>query len=442
VANKFNISGISKTLHQECEQFDLYYANSNNESISFENNKLFMFENNYSSGLGLRIFKNGRVGFSFTTNPEKIKQTINYAIASANFGEKLNLELPMKQKIKKNTIKMYDEKIENLDLKQFIEFGNRIIKKLNKYIPNSMVSLSFGKSWGDSILINSNNYKFSEKCSMFDFSVSVVITEKKGILDIYDGLASCALINLDKINVIVDNIIRRYEQAKKIAAIKSEKYPVIFNKFSIGLLYTSFLQAMNGKIYQKGISPLSDKLNKKIVDARFSMYDDPHIDYALGSAIVDAEGIQTYKKPLIEDGVFRNFIFDLRSAKLTGNKSTGNAERSISAMPTPSYSNIVVNTGDKPYNEMIAEIDEGLIVEHTIGAGQSNVLAGDFSVNVSLGYWIKKGKIVGRVKDCMIAGNVYDLFNNKINSISKELFIKSSMRTPAICFNDINIAAK
>ncbi|HON56848.1 MAG TPA: metallopeptidase TldD-related protein, partial [bacterium] len=368
--------------------------------------------------------------------------TINYAIASANFGEKLNLELPMKQKIKKNTIKMYDEKIENLDLKQFIEFGNRIIKKLNKYIPNSMVSLSFGKSWGDSILINSNNYKFSEKCSMFDFSVSVVITEKKGILDIYDGLASCALINLDKINVIVDNIIRRYEQAKKIAAIKSEKYPVIFNKFSIGLLYTSFLQAMNGKIYQKGISPLSDKLNKKIVDARFSMYDDPHIDYALGSAIVDAEGIQTYKKPLIEDGVFRNFIFDLRSAKLTGNKSTGNAERSISAMPTPSYSNIVVNTGDKPYNEMIAEIDEGLIVEHTIGAGQSNVLAGDFSVNVSLGYWIKKGKIVGRVKDCMIAGNVYDLFNNKINSISKELFIKSSMRTPAICFNDINIAAK
>jgi len=61
---------------------------------------------------------------------------------------------------------------------------------------------------------------------------------------------------------------------------------------------------------------------------------------------------------------------------------------------------------------MVQSIDEGIIVEQLLGAGQGNSLGGDFSGNVLLGYKIEKGEIVGRVKDTMISGNVYQLLKN------------------------------
>ena len=57
----------------------------------------------------------------------------------------------------------------------------------------------------------------------------------------------------------------------------------------------------------------------------------------------------------------------------------------------------------------IGDIDSNLI-----GFGQSNVLNGDFSCNVGLGYRIRNGEIVGRVKDTMIAGNIYELLGGNV----------------------------
>ncbi|MCP5990539.1 metallopeptidase TldD-related protein, partial [Klebsiella pneumoniae] len=54
---------------------------------------------------------------------------------------------------------------------------------------------------------------------------------------------------------------------------------------------------------------------------------------------------------------------------------------------------------------LIAAIDDGILLDQTLGGGPD--LAGDFSVNVDLGYRIQNGHITGRVKDTMLAGNVY-----------------------------------
>ena len=43
-----------------------------------------------------------------------------------------------------------------------------------------------------------------------------------------------------------------------------------------------------------------------------------------------------------------------------------------------------------------------------LGLGQGNPINGEFSVNLFLGYKIENGKLVGRVKDVMLAGNAFD----------------------------------
>jgi PmbA protein len=68
---------------------------------------------------------------------------------------------------------------------------------------------------------------------------------------------------------------------------------------------------------------------------------------------------------------------------------------------------------------MLRGIRQGLLVHEFLGLGQGNPINGEFSVNVFLGFKIDNGKLVGRVKDVMLAGNAFDALNN-ITAISKE----------------------
>ena len=78
------------------------------------------------------------------------------------------------------------------------------------------------------------------------------------------------------------------------------------------------------------------------------------------------------------------------------------------SLPSPSFSNIVIEDGEATLEDMLAEIGDGLIVELLMGAGQGNVLSGEFSGNVLLGYAVRGGRIAGRVKDTMVYGNIYE----------------------------------
>jgi len=90
---------------------------------------------------------------------------------------------------------------------------------------------------------------------------------------------------------------------------------------------------------------------------------------------------------------------------------------------------------------MVKGTPEGLLVDHVMGLGQSNIMNGDFSVNVSLGYKIENGEIVGRVKDAMLAGNVYDALP-RIEAVGSEPEWTHSFCTPAVKIGALSVVAK
>ncbi len=55
-----------------------------------------------------------------------------------------------------------------------------------------------------------------------------------------------------------------------------------------------------------------------------------------------------------------------------------------------------------------------LYLKGMLGFGQGNIASGDFSANISPGYLVRKGEIVGRVKDTMIAGNLLELMKQNV----------------------------
>ena len=223
----------------------------------------------------------------------------------------------------------------------------------------------------------------------------------------------------------------------------NESLPVILLPTAVSSIVLSpLLAGLNGKSVLLGTSPLIGKLGEKILDSRFNLVDDPTLPFVPGSRPCDDEGVISKKLPLIEEGIAQAFFYDLQTAGKAGTISTGSGERGLGSLPSPSTRVLQVGPGNTGLDEMIASLDEGLIIERLLGAGQGNVLGGDFNANVLLGYKIEHGEIVGRVKDTMVSGNTYKVLNQLIEIGSDSRWLGGGLYTPSIMIEGVSISSK
>jgi len=194
---------------------------------------------------------------------------------------------------------------------------------------------------------------------------------------------------------------------------------------------------------------LAEKLEQQVLDERFTLVDDGRLDFASRSAPYDDEGVPTTRKSLIEGGVVRQFLYDLKTAGLAGAQPTGNGFKSglrgggFQRPPDVAPSTWLVPPGERSLEEILSGLDEALLVEQVIGLGQGNVMAGEFSNNVSVGFLVRNGEIVGRVKNTMIAGNVYELLKDKLLALGDEpVWVFGLLHVPAIAVDGVSVASK
>ena len=202
------------------------------------------------------------------------------------------------------------------------------------------------------------------------------------------------------------------------------------------------MAAFNGKIVLEGASPIGNRLGQRVFDEKLWLWDDPTIAYRPQSCPCDDEGVPSQRTPLIEQGTVTNFLYDLQTAALAHTKSTGNASRVGSRLPAPSPSAFIIAPGNTTFDEMVQDIKEGLIIEQLMGAGQGNILGGDFSGNVLLGYKVESGKIVGRVKNTMVSGNIYQVLKQITAIGSDAKWVGGFLKTPHLYCPSLSVAAK
>jgi PmbA protein len=187
---------------------------------------------------------------------------------------------------------------------------------------------------------------------------------------------------------------------------------------------------------------MAGKIGEQLFDGKLTVMDDGTLDGRPGSAPYDDEGIPRRCNTLIDHGVLKGFLYDLKTAAQAGAESTGNGTRELFSPPDISPSNLVVAAGGSSLDDMIADIDEGLLVEDLLGLGQGNIQSGAFSNPVALAFKIEKGEIVGRVKDVSIAGNIYELLKD-VAAISKEQrWVMNSLYAPYMLLPEMNVVSK
>ena len=154
----------------------------------------------------------------------------------------------------------------------------------------------------------------------------------------------------------------------------------------------------------------------------------------------DDEGTPTQPITFIKDGVLQLFYTDRTVGRALGSGTTGNGFRpGLGSYPTPGLFNLLIQSGFKPLSELIASLDQGIIIDQMLGGGAG--ISGDFSINVDLGYRVERGEIVGRVKDTMVAGNVYTALKNLVE-VGNDADWNGSCYTPSMIVEGLSTTGR
>ena len=424
---------------KHADQAEVYYSSGHSIPVSFEANRLKSVDARESSGIALRIIKDGRIGFSSTTDMADTEGLVARAVEMLPFGARSYMDFPGASEFA--VVPTFDEGTAALQSASLVEMGSALIDRMHKDWPDVVWEGRVSQSVSTTRLLNSKGLAAEETSSTVGLGIEGTLVRDTNMLFV-NGRASLCRPELD-MEAIVAALTRRLQWAERAAPAPTGETPVIFTPQAVaGLLLRPLLTGFNGRNIVQQSSPLIEKLGSQLLDPRLTIWDDPTNPYVPGSRSFDDEGMPANRFPLLQQGVIANFLYDLQTAGQAGAASTGSAQRSLASLPGPGSSVIIIDPGDTSFADMIAGHKSALLVESFLGAGQGNMLGGDFSANVLLGYAVENGEVTGRVKDTMVAGNVYAILGALAALGSEPEWVGGSLQTPAICCNGVSVSSK
>jgi PmbA protein len=293
-------------------------------------------------------------------------------------------------------------------------------------------------SWGQTqvALAASNGFTGSYGVSRQSVGVAVLAGEGTGMERDYEFSSAVFSEDLDDPATVGRSAGERAVKRLKPRKVSTQKVPVVFDpRVSNGLL-RHLAGAINGSAIARGTSFLKDSMGQRIMPAALSIIDDPHRKRGMASKPFDAEGIANESIALVEDGVLKSWVLDLRSARQLGLTTTGRASRGTSGPPSPSTTNLYLPAGTIARDAMIADIKAGFYVNELMGFGVNSV-TGDYSRGAS-GFWIENGEIAYPVSEVTIAGNLKDMLLNMLPA--DDLEFRYAVNAPTIRIDGMTIA--
>ena len=204
--------------------------------------------------------------------------------------------------------------------------------------------------------------------------------------------------------------------------------PVLFAAELAGGLFGSFLGAISGGSLYRKSSFLEGSMGQTLFPEWLTLDERPHLQQAMGSSAFDGDGLATYAKPFVKDGVLVSYILSTYSGRKMGMPSTANAG---------GVHNLFVTHGDQDQAALIKQMGRGLLVTELMGQGL-NMVTGDYSRGAA-GFWIENGEIQFPVQEVTIAGNMRDMFK-QIVAVGNDLEMRSNIRTGSVLIERMTVA--
>ena len=110
------------------DQAEVFCVEASSTPVYFEANAIKGVDANDAAGIALRIIKNGRIGFSSTSNLDDIAGLVEAALETAPFGAEAQFNFPERQNYP--DVSGYDNTVEQTTLEEMVALGENAIANL------------------------------------------------------------------------------------------------------------------------------------------------------------------------------------------------------------------------------------------------------------------------------------------------------------------------
>jgi PmbA protein len=420
---------------------EVYLKSSKNLLVEVRDRELDAVESSHDFGYALRVIKNRRLGFSFSTDAEDAASVMERAVEASQWTEQdecLDLPEPAEHK----PLNIFDSAVASLSEDEAVEKALGIeeaalaydgrIKKVRK--------AGLSCSSGTVLIMNSKGLEKTYSATSCTAQITVVAKEKDDSRMGWDFDGARFLKDIDFRDVGKRAAERGVSLlgSQRMNAVRAD---IILDNSVAAEFLGIFASLLSSEAVQKGKSLLAGKVGKKVVNPIVGIVDDGLIERRLGSRPFDAEGIPTFRKHLIEEGVLLGYMYNVYTSKKDKVISTGNAARTgFSSLPAVGPSIFSITSSVTLGREGLLAVPERcLYITEAMGIHMANPVSGEFSIGVS-GLWTENGEKKYPVREAVISGNILDLFG-KVRAAGDDLRFYGNMGSPSLLVESVDISA-
>lgn len=427
---------VKKALENKCDAYEIYIDESKLIQLDTLKEELNFAKEEIDMGVGIRVLKDQKQGFAFTSNMDKLVETAQKAVDNSKLT-KVDDNYSFAEVEKVNEVKkVYDDKFNDLSLDESVEFlKSTISQALDSGC--EVTGSGFSASEGRSLIVNSNGVSIEDNGTGFGLGLSVTIQKDGEIASAYNSQSS-RFFDLDG-EKLASEVCDLAKSSLNTKPVETNDYDVVLDYYAaVGLLQT-FIGAFNGENVLRGRSILKDKLGEEIASPALSIIDNPLLEKGMGTAKCDGEGSVSRETALIKDGKLNSFIYDIYNANKAGVETTSNGLRG-SYLTTPM---IAPTNLEFKFGEMreLSEIDKGVLTTSVLGAHTANPISGDFSVEANNAFKIENGEMGDPIKKAMISGNIFEIMKS-VEGLDSEIKQYGSYIIPKLLVHDLRVVGQ
>lgn len=427
--------------------YELYYQAAEATSVGFFRQEINQFSSYCQGGICFRCILNGKMGYA-ATEELSAAEAIRLVDTAADNAAALESEEPEFLGEGGQTYLPFDRALYPLpSTEELIEAGLATQKALYEADP--------------AVIDGTTSQALSEKATTAIFNSRGLdlcyVNHTAGLVAVAVVSDGSEMANAADFQLKALGTIDRQALAGKVVAEAKAKlggetpesgtYPILFTPEAMSDLLQTFSGIFSAKAAHKGLSKLAGAEGTAIASEWVSIMDDPFHPDNPSPQPFDAEGSPTAPKTLVEKGILKTLLYDLKYAHLAGKKTTGNASKGSYKSPIGiSPFTMTITPGELSPEALLARAEGGICIDSLTGlhAGADPV-SGDFSLQ-SAGYLIKNGRKDQRIKNFTVAGNFYDLLKN-ITAVGNDLRLPKALGTtafgaPSVLVSTLSVAGK
>ncbi|MBI5227769.1 TldD/PmbA family protein [Candidatus Micrarchaeota archaeon] len=443
---------------RETVETETYFSNVSSLALTYSGEQLKGRESSTTSGYGVRVLENNRLGFAYCQEEKGLARAVNDAKTNSKFSAKFPKKTPFSFAPKTNFSKnlsalefansntrtnskfsqnnFFDKALDSPEPKYLNEFVEQAREGAESLGGKSRIILSTARS----LTSIENTSGFFGKYKKTNFSAYIECMDGDGMGFSYVSLNKAP-------NDLTMDGIKAAQLAKNMKGAKKPepaRYNIVLEIEALDNLIEVLIPSFSGDWKRRGVTKIVE--GKKTFSDDLTIFEDG-LSQGTDARPFDDEGTPSAKKVLVEKGRVKNFFFDRETAALSGNlfgkggqkPIAGSCGRSsFAAPPTIKHSNIVVSPGK--YSDL-GEIGNHLQIHSMHGAHTANVTTGDAGFEVSAGFLLtNKGAKRIPVRGFLLSCNVFDLFSSTI-AIEKYQRIFGNLISPRIAFPNVQVVA-